>query len=135
MGLAAAGAYIEEVRTLRQLTRQQVAEMIDLSHDQILRFEKGRSSLSGPALLKLIQAVGASFEETTRLLNGDEVTVEDARECGRAWVARTNVHGGQDLSTEEQIAELLAIALQRTGGNMAAVRRLLLRALDTALDE
>ena len=133
LGFAAAGAYLQEVRHLRKLPRHRVAARLGISDDQIQRFEKGRNAMNGPALLRLIQAVGASYDEVTRLLEGVAGGVEEARRMARAWVARSTTT--PDPALDHETAALYAIALQRTHGDRAAARRLLLRALDEALDD
>ncbi len=129
MGLAAAGAYLEEVRQSRRVTRKQLAADLDISSDQIERIEKGRTKVNGPALLRLISRLEGSYQQVVALLNDDLISLDDARALARAWASRTITRDPDDGSVEFETAELVAIALQRTGGDRAAARRLLLRAL------
>ena len=135
MGLAAAGAYIREVRKVRRMTRPQLAEALGISDDQIQRMELGQHAMGGPALLRLIKAIDASYQELTQLLEDEQATVEDAQRMARAWVARPVSLRDRELTPEEEQVELFELALRRTGGDRGAAMRLLLRALDALAAE
>ena len=133
MGLTEAGAYIQEVRTLRRLSRQHVAARIGISDDRIEEFEKGRGKLNGPALLRLIHTIGASYEQVTALLDDASATVEQARSLAVAALAQPPAGARPPLSDDDQVDELFALALERTGGDRRAARQLLLRVLEETL--
>jgi len=134
MGLIEVGAYLEELRQVRRLTRQDVAPAIGISVDSLEFAEKGRGRLNGAGLLRLIHLLDGSYHELTRLLDDEAATVEGARSLARAWAARPAALGDRALTPEEETAELWEIALRRTGGDATAARRMLLRALDAGLD-
>jgi transcriptional regulator with XRE-family HTH domain len=136
MGREAAGIYLREVRVLRKLSRVQLAAELGISDDQINRMEQGRNAMLGPTLLRLITRVDASYAEVAELLDaGDSPELKDVAVArARAWVTRAAAIGDRDLTPGEEAAELFELALRRTGGDRAAARRLLLRALDQALE-
>ena len=136
MGLEAAGAYLREVRVLRKVSRVTLATELGMSDDQINRMEQGRNAMLGPALLRLITLLDASYVQVTELLDHEDSPAlkQDAVARARAWVLRPAVLGDNEPTPNEVTAELLELALRRTGGDMAAARRLLLRALQETLD-
>lgn len=136
MGLIAAGRYLREVRLLRRFSRVDLAADLGITDDQINRMEQGRNAMLGPTLLRLITRIDASYAEVVELLDltdgpaADEAAVTRAR----AWLTRAATLGDRDLTTEEMTVELYELALRRSGGDRATARRLLLRALDQALE-
>ncbi len=129
VNLAAAGAYLQEMRSLRKLSRQNVAELIGISDDRILQFETARGTMNGPALLRYIYAVGASADELYSLLEGDETTVDQARGLARRRVQQE----AERQTVGDKTAELFEIALRRTDGDAAAARALLLEAIEKTM--
>jgi transcriptional regulator with XRE-family HTH domain len=134
MGQQAAGAYIQEVRSLRGLTRQQCANAIGLSDDRIEQFERARGGMGGAALLRLIRYIDASYEQTLQLLDDDTVPVDEARQLARAWVSRATSRDEDNTVPETLRSELWELALRQAGGDRVVARRLLLRALEAALE-
>lgn len=134
MGLAAAGAYLREIRRLRRLSRVGLAAELGISDDQINRMEQGRNAMLGPALLRLITRVDASYATVVALLEGEDgpAATEEAVARARAWVTRVAALNDRELTSEEMTVELYELALRRSGGDWAAARQLLLRALDQA---
>ena len=132
MGLVEAGAYLHEVRMLQKLPRHYVAAQAGVSEDRITQFEMGRAKLNGPALLRLIRAVGASYDEVTSLLDDGSATIASAQERARQWLARKEAAPD---STEAALDDLFAIALQRTGGDRRKARELLLQVLNDSFEE
>lgn len=137
MGLVAAGAYLREVRTLRRLSRVGLGAQVGISDDQINRMEQGRNAMLGPALLRLITRIDASYADVVELLEREDgaAAKDEALTRARSWVTRVAALGERELTSQEHTVELYELALRRTGGDRAAARRLLLRALDQVLDE
>jgi transcriptional regulator with XRE-family HTH domain len=133
MGLVEVGAYLEELRNFRRLTRPEVAQAIGLSLDSIEYAERGRGRLNGAGLLRLIKLLGGSYDEVVRLVDDDTLTVDEARKMARRWAIRPTVLGDHVLTPDEEFAELWDLALYRAGGDVDEARRLLLQALDTSL--
>lgn len=136
MGLATAGAYLREVRRLRRLSRVGLGAELGISDDQINRMEQGRNAMLGPALLRLITRIDASYAEVVELLEREDgpAAKEEAVTRARAWVTRVAALNDRELTSDEMTVELYELALRRTGGDRAAARELLLRALDQALE-
>ena len=134
MGLVEAGAYLHEVRMLQKLPRHYVAAQIGVSEDRITQLEMGRAKLNGPALLRLIRTIGASYEEVTAFLDDGSATIGSAQELARQWIARKTAEDVPD-STEAALDDLFAIALQRTGGDRRKARELLLQVLNDSFEE
>ena len=136
MGLAAAGVYLQHVPVLRKVSRVRLAAELGMSDDQIQRMEQGRNAMLGPALLRLIRLLDASFVEVAELLEGEDSPAvrEAAVARARACVARSTALLHRDPTFAEVTDELLELALRRTNGDMTAARRLLLRALDYSFE-
>ena len=135
MGLVEVGAYLEELRRIRGLTRQDVALQVGLSVDTLQYAEKGYGRVNGAALLRLIQMLDGSFYQVLELLDDERATVEGARALARSWVVRPAAIGDRRLTDEEQRAEIWEIVLRRAGGDVDEARRLLLQALETSIPE
>ncbi len=135
MGLVEVGAYLEELRRIRNLTRQEAARQVGLSVDTLQYAEKGYGRVNGAALLHLIQLLDGSFHQVLQLLDDERATAEGARALAQNWVIRPAAIGDRRLTDEEQKAELWELVLRRAGGDVDEARRLLLRALETSLPE
>ena len=137
MGLLAAGAYLEELRRIRNMTRQELARALGISHDSLADTERGRTRMNGPALFRWIGLLDGSYEQVAALLEMEENedSAEDARALAQLWAIRPAVIGDRPLTAEEEKAELWEIALRRADGDRNRARRLLLRALDELLGE
>ncbi len=135
MGLVEVGAYLEELRRIRNLTRQEAARQVGLSVDTLQYAEKGYGRVNGAALLHLIQLLDGSFHQVLQLLDDKRATVEGARALAQNWVVRAAAIGDRRLTDEEQKAEIWEIVLRRTGGDVDEARRLLLQALETSIPD
>ena len=135
MGLVEVGAYLEELRRIRNLTRQEAARQVGLSVDSLQYAEKGQGRMNGAALLRLIQLLDGSFHQVLQLLDDERATAEGARALARNWVVRPAAIGDRRLTDEEQKAEIWEIVLRRAGGDVEEARRLLLQALEASLPE
>ncbi len=129
MGLEAAGAYLEELRKHAGYSRSELGAAVGVGDDIILGIERGRAEATGSVLLKIVDLLGGSFAQLLHLLTSLAATAEDGRELAQAWAIRPAAMQLDELTPVEETEELLHIALRRTGGNRAAARRLLLRAL------
>ena len=137
MGLFAVGAYLEELRRIRNMTRQELSAAVGISPDTLEDAERGRRRLNGPALMRLIGLVDGSYEQVAALLEMEEGedSAEDARALAQSWATRPSVIGDRAPTPEELTADLWELALRRTGGDRDRARRLLLEALSVGLDE
>ena len=129
MGLEAAGGYLEELRKHAGFSRADLGAAVGVTGDVILGIEEGRAEASGSVLLKIVDLLGGSFMQLLELIRDAQVSAEDGAELARAWAIRPAAMGLDELTPAEETEELLHIALRRTGGDRAAARRLLLRAL------
>ena len=60
--------YLMELRTQRRLSRARLAELVGSTEMSILRIEKQGQEPSGPLLVRMVRALGASWDVVTRLI-------------------------------------------------------------------
>jgi transcriptional regulator with XRE-family HTH domain len=68
MGMPTLATYLMELRTQRRLSRARLAELVGSTEMSILRIEKQGQEPSGPLLVRMVRALGASWDVVTRLI-------------------------------------------------------------------
>lgn len=83
-----AGMYLRVLRERQKLTRDQLVERVKTNSNEAVKLsdvslwsiEDGRQEPKGRLLFALIEALSASYEDISRLILDDSLTVDDARE-------------------------------------------------------
>lgn len=83
-----AGMYLRVLRERQKLTRDQLVERVKTNSNESVKLsdvslwsiEDGRQEPKGRLLFALIEALSASYEDISRLILDDSLTVDDARE-------------------------------------------------------
>lgn len=65
-------AYLADLRTSRKISRARLAEMVGTTEMSILRIEKQGQEPSGALLVRLVAALGASWEVITKLVDSPD---------------------------------------------------------------
>jgi transcriptional regulator with XRE-family HTH domain len=94
--MSALGAYLLELRTLRNLTLDDLARAIGTSDRVISGWEKGRYSPSVDKLAALVEALGGSLTDVARLVK------EDATNDDGLMLARLRNGSHLSLTDEER---------------------------------
>lgn len=88
MNLEAAGAYLEELRKARKVSRRAVSDAVGVTDDIILRIEKGRGETAGSVLLRIVHYLGGSYEDLRVLFDDLGATATEGQQRARDWLQR-----------------------------------------------
>lgn len=116
--MIATASYVRELRDLRGLTREELAQKVRTSVSQIVRIESGEIDTRGSLLARIIAALQGNGQRLVALLASDEATALDGRRAAIDDVAE----GGTlddvrrlyiERFSREEWAELFRLAGER----------------------
>lgn len=105
MGLAAAGALLEEIRTARGLSRSKLAALIGTDESGIERIERGRIDTSSSRFVKLLETINAPYHLVRDFVLNADATIEEAKAAARQWIEQAP----ERRLTPDEIARLEAL--------------------------
>jgi transcriptional regulator with XRE-family HTH domain len=79
MGMITLAAYLLELRTRRRMSRARLAELTGTTEMSILRIETKGQEPSGPLLVRLVGALGASWDAVTQLVDSPDAGSDEER--------------------------------------------------------
>lgn len=71
------GARIKEIRTIKHLSRREIAEFLDITHQQITKYETGDNRISACSLVLVAKKLGVDI---TTFFEGDAIDVYIAKD-------------------------------------------------------
>lgn len=114
MNIEAVGAYLQRLRQKKELSRAQLATLVDVTETSLWRIESGKQEPRGTLLFALIKAVDGSSDDVQTLLFGADATVEDAELLAEEWWSKRTGEPVQqepkpsatDIATAEQVERI-----------------------------
>lgn len=86
-------AYLREIRIQRGLSQEALAQAMGLSLRQVNRWENGGSDMvAADALLKAVDFLGASLEQTKFLIIHNNFSADEGRRRASEWLERGNLN-------------------------------------------
>jgi len=96
MGMMTLATYLLDLRTRRRLSRARLADLVGTTEMSILRIETKGQEPSGPLLVKLVNALGASWDVVTRLVDLPDLASDEER------IKAIESLASEDASPEEE---------------------------------
>ena len=111
-------AYLLELRTRRRMSRARLAELVGTTEMSILRIETKGQEPSGSLLVKLVGALGASWDAVTQLVN----TPDTANAAERSSIIAALVPDDASADEEARLNRLIDLLAEGVPPDEAARR-------------
>lgn len=120
MSMIALGAYIYELRKLRGLTQQQVADAAKVSDTSVRTWEQGKHEPSASDIDALITLLGGAWDDVTELLRSD-----DGEAVGKHLAAWRFNHPTPSEEERRLMSQLASLTGERRQTAILVLRQLL----------
>lgn len=87
MSEAAMGAYIQVIRDYRDMTQEELGELVGFTGRSISEWETGKTSPKSNILAKIVEIIQADPAEVHRLMVDEQADAEAGRTAAFKWIA------------------------------------------------
>lgn len=106
--MATLATYLQGLRNERRMSRARLAELVGTTEMSILRIETKGQEPSASLLVRMVGALGASWEMVSRLVEAPDANDEDGRAATIAALAPQSGETTDESSRLNRLIDLLA---------------------------